>query len=113
MNALLNGFESNEATFKALTKLQPNRAVALGSDGTVFYPLTKNFTGIITSCKDNIASVVMKGYAVASFNSTVPTIGICKLSPTPSGYMEVDETNGKAYTVVGVDISNKTIEIIL
>ena len=113
MNALLNGFESNEATFKALTKLQPGRAVALNTDGTVFYPFTKDFTGIVTSCKDNVASVVMKGYAVASFNSTIPTVGICKLSPVSSGYMEVDETNGKAYTVVGVDISNKTIEFIL
>ncbi len=113
MNALLNGFDTNEATFRTMTKLSPNRAVALSSDGTLFYPLSGKFTGILTSCKDNIGSVVMRGYAVAEFKSTVPSVGICNLAPTPTGYMEVDDTNGKPYTVVGVDLINKTIEFIL
>lgn len=114
MNALLNGFESSEATFKTLSTVAEKRAVALQSSNEVYYPMsTKNFTGIVASYKDGVASVVMKGYAVAEFKDTIPNIGICKLAPTSSGYMEVDETDGKAYTVVGVDLTNKTLEFIL
>ncbi len=114
MNALLNGFESSEATFKALTTVSEKRAVALQPSNDVYYPMgTKDFTGIVASYKDGIASVVMKGYAVAEFKDTVPHIGICKLAPTASGYMEVNDQDGKAYTVVGVDLTNKTLEFIL
>lgn len=114
MNALLNGFESSEATFKAITQLPAGRAVALQSTNEVSFPISStDFTGIIASCRDGVASVVMKGYAVAEFNETIPQVGICKLAPTSNGYMEVNDTDGKPYTVVGVDIKNKTLEFIL
>ena len=114
MNALLNGFESKEATFTTISKIAEKRAVALQPTNDVYYPIgSKDFTGIVASYQDGIASVVMKGYAVAEFKDTVPTVGICKLSPTSLGHMEVDENEGKAYTVVGVDLTNKTLEIIL
>ena len=114
MNALLNGFESSEATFKTTTTVSTKRAVALQPSNDVYYPImSKDFTGIVSSYKDGIASVVMKGYAVAEFKDTLPQIGICKLAPTSSGYMEIDDANGKPYTVVGVDLTNKTIEFIL
>lgn len=114
MKAFLNGFESNEATFKAIAEIPAGRVVALQADKTVSYPTNpKEFTGVIASCKDNVASVVMKGYAVAKFNNTLPHVGICYLAPSTNGYMEVNETDGKPYTVVGVDNSNNTIEFIL
>lgn len=114
MNALLNGFESSEATFRSLAVVETGRAVALQSTNEVYYPMgSKDFTGIVNSYNDGIVSVVMKGYAVARFKDTIPTIGICKLAPSSSGYMEVDEDSGKPYTVVGVDITNKTLEFIL
>lgn len=114
MKTFFNGFESNEATFKAVSDIPAGRAVALQSTNEVYYPVNStDFTGIVNACKDGYASVVMKGYAVAAFKDTLPTVGICKLAPTSSGYMEVDEANGKAYTVVGVDTKEKTIEFIL
>ena len=115
MKALLNGFESNEATFRtAISNIPVGRAVVLQSSNDVYYPVTStDFTGIIASCKDGVASVVMKGYAVAAFKDTLPHIGICKLAPTTEGYMEINESEGKPYTVVGVDAKNKTLEIIL
>lgn len=114
MNALLNGFESSEATFKSIGNIETGRAVALQSTNEVYYPMgSKDFTGIVASYKDGIASVVMKGYAVARFKDTIPTVGICKLAPTSTGYMELDEDTGKPYTVVGVDLTNKTLEFIL
>ena len=114
MNALLNGFESSEATFTTLTNVSERRAVTLQSTNDVYYPIgSKDFTGIVASYKDGIASVVMKGYAVAEFKDTVPHVGICKLSPSALGYMEMDDIEGKPYTVVGVDLTNKTLEFIL
>lgn len=114
MKTFFNGFETNEATFKSNPALNANRAVALTISGKVDYPDEGGeITGILTSYRDGIASVVMKGYAMASFNETVPQVGICKLAPGKKGFMEVDEENGKAYTVLSVDINSKTIEFIL
>ena len=114
MKALLNGFETNEATFRTAADLQSGRAVALQNTGKIYYAEEKGpFTGIITSSRDGVASVVMHGYAVASFKDTIPSVGICKLSVGSTGHLEVDEENGKPYTVVGVDLNAKTVEIIL
>lgn len=114
MNALLNGFETKEATFKTVSALFTNRAVALKSTGEVYYPdRGEPFTGIVSSYRDGVASVVMKGYAVASFKDTLPTIGICRLVTGSMGNLEVDEENGTPYTVVGVDTTDKTFEFIL
>lgn len=114
MNALLNGFETKEATFRTASALFTNRAVALKSTGTVYYPdRGEPFTGIVSTYRDGVASVVMKGYAVASFKDTLPTVGICKLVVGTMGNLEVDEEIGTPYTVVGVDVSSKTFEIIL
>lgn len=114
MNALLNGFETNEATFKTETPVTVGRAVALKSSGSVFYPdAGAPFTGIVSSYRNGVASVVMHGYVVASFKNTIPTVGICKLTTGTSGNLEVDNENGTPYTVVGVDSTKKTMEIIL
>ncbi len=114
MNALLNGFATNEATFRAASALFTNRAVALQSSGEVYYPDRGDpFTGIVASYRDGVASVIMKGYAVASFKDTLPSVGICKLVTGSMGNLEVDEENGTPYTVVGVDLTAKTFEFIL
>ncbi len=114
MNALLNGFETNEATFKTASAIFTNRAVALKNTGEVYYPdRGEPFTGIASAYRDGVASVVMKGYAVASFKDTVPSVGICRLVTGSMGNLEVDEENGTPYTVVGVDVTNKTFEVIL
>ena len=55
----------------------------------------------------------MKGYAVASFKDTIPTVGICKLAVGAMGNLEVNEEIGTPYTVVGVDVIEKTLELIL
>ena len=114
MNVLLNGFETNEATFRTMGTVAPYKAVALQHTGDVYYPdKCKPFTGIVSSYRDGVAAVVMKGYAVASFKETLPSIGICNLVTGSSGNLEVDNTNGKPYTVVGVDVASKTFELIL
>lgn len=114
MKTYYNGFETNEATFKASVDIPAGRAVALGSGGNVYYPTNPPlFTGIVSCCKDGYASVVIRGYVVARYKDTMPIVGICKLAPTADGYMEVNETDGKPYTVVGVNSTKGTIEIIL
>ena len=114
MNALLNGFESKEATYRTMSNVISKRAVELKNSGDVFYPDRGGyFTGIVSNSRDGVASVVMKGYAVASFKDTIPTVGTCKLIPGSMGYLEVDEETGTPYTVVGVDVANKTFELIL
>ena len=114
MKTFLNGFETNEATFLTASVIEPGRAVALKTSGKLGYPAAGgDFTGIATACKNNVISVVVRGYAVASFKNTLPHVGICKLAPGETGYMEVDETNGKAYTVLNVDTGKNTVEFIL
>lgn len=114
MNVLLNGFETNEATFRTMSTILTKRAVALKETGDVYYPDRGGpFTGIASTYRDGIASVVMKGYAVATFKDTVPSVGICKLVTGSMGTLEVDEENGTPYTVVGVDLASKTFELIL
>ncbi len=114
MNALLNGFETSEATFRTMSSVITKRAVELQNSGDVYYPERGgHFTGIVSSYRDGVASVVMKGYAVAAFKDTIPTVGTCKLIPGSMGNLEVDEENGIPYTVVGVDVASKTFELIL
>ncbi len=114
MKTLYNGFDSNEATFIASSAIEPGRAAALKFNGTISYPGSDgNFTGIVTSCKGEVASVAIRGYAVASFRNSLPQVGICKLAPDEEGYMEINETNGKPYTVLSVDTRKKVIEFIL
>lgn len=114
MNVLFNGFDTQEVTFKASSAILPKRAVALQSSGDIYYANAgEAFTGIVSTCRNGLASVIMRGYAEASYKNTAPTIGICKLSVGTMGQFEVDDTNGKPYTVVGVDTASKTFEFIL
>ena len=114
MNVLLNGFETKEATFRTSATVLAKKAVALNATGEVYYPSKGTpFTGIVASYRDGVASVIMSGYAVATFKDTIPSVGICKLSTGTAGNLEVDETNGTPYTVVGVNLTDKTIEFIL
>lgn len=114
MNVLFNGFDSQEATFKASSTVLTKRAVALQSTGDVAYAEPGGaFTGIVTGYRNGLASVVMRGWAEVNYRNTAPSVGICKLSVSSMGQLEIDEANGKPYTVVGVDTASKTIEIIL
>ncbi len=114
MKAYYNGFDTQEATFKTMSALTPKRAVSLQSSGELYYAdAGAPFTGVVSSYRDGVASVVMRGYAVASFKDTPPSVGICKLSVSASGQFVVDETNGTAYTVLGVDNTAKTFEFFI
>lgn len=114
MNVLFNGFGTQEATFKTSSALLTKRIVSLQSSGEIDYADTGSaFTGVLTSYRNGLATVVMRGYVEANYKNTAPSVGICKLSVGSMGQFEVDEANGTPYTVVGVDTSKKTIEIIL
>lgn len=114
MNTYYNGFDSQVITFKTMADVSPKKAVALNSNGEVYYPDEKKpFTGIVSAYRNGIASVIVRGYAEVTFKNTIPSVGICKLSVGTSGNFEVDEANGTPYTVLGVDLTAKTIEIIL
>ena len=114
MNTYFNGFDTQEVTFKTMSDVLPKRAVALQSTGDIYYPDEgKPFTGIVSDCRNGIASVTVRGYAQANFKNTVPRVGICKLAVGTSGNLEVDDTNGTPYTVLSVDIPAKTFEFIL
>lgn len=114
MKTFLTGFDTKEATFEVLAKVSPLRAVAYTDSGEVYYPEKDGpFTGIVVACRDNLASVVLSGYAVAEYDATIPRMGICNLAPGEEGYLEVNDTNGKPYTVLSVDHVNKTFEFLL
>ena len=112
MNVLFNGFDTQEVTMKTSSAVLPKRAVALQSTGELYYAATGgSFTGIVSDYRNGLASVIMRGHAVASYKNTAPTVGICKLSIGSMGQFEVDEANGKPYTVFSVDTATKTIEL--
>ena len=114
MKIYYNGFDSQEVTFKTASAVLPKKAVSLQSTGEIYYAdAGGHFTGIVTSYDNGIASVVTRGYAVATFKNDPPTVGICKLTVGTMGNFEVNEETGKPYTVLGVDISSKTFEFIL
>lgn len=114
MNVYYNGFDTQEVTFKAMSNVAKKRAVALQNTGKVYYPTAGTpFTGIVSDYRNGIASVIVRGYAEASFRNTIPKVGICKLSVDENGYLELDEANGKPYTVLSVDTATKTLALIL
>ena len=114
MTTYFNGFDTQEVTFKAMTNVAEKRVVALQNSGNVYYPEAgAPFTGIVSAYRNGLASVIVRGYAEASFKNTIPKVGICKLAPGATGYLEVDETNGTPYTVVSVDTASKTLALIL
>ncbi len=114
MKTYFNGFDTQEVTFKTMSSVSAKRAVALQSTGDVYYPEADTpFTGIVSAYRNGIASVIVHGYAEASFKNTIPSVGICKLAVGATGYLEVDEENGKPYTVLSVDTATKTLALIL
>ncbi len=114
MKTYYNGFDTQEITFEAMSAVTAKRAVALQNTGNVYYPEQgAPFTGIVSVYRNGIASVIVRGYAEASFKNTIPKVGICKLSVGTTGYLEVDEENGKPYTVLSVDTATKTLALIL
>ncbi len=114
MKVFYNGFGTQEATFKTTSPVLPKRAVALQNTGDInFADEGTAFTGIVSSYKNNVASVIMRGFAEANYKGTAPNIGICKLSLTTMGQFEVDEENGKPYTILGVDTTSNTFEFFI
>ena len=114
MTTFFNGFDTQELTFKTMSAILPKKAVTLQSSGDIYYADTGSaFTGIVSTYRNGIASVVIRGYAEVGFKNTLPTVGICKLSVGSMGSLEVDEENGKPYTVLSVDVATKTMAIIL
>ena len=114
MKVFYNGFGTQEATFKTASPVLPKRAVSLQSTGYVdFADEGTAFTGVVASYKNNVAAVLMRGFAEANYKGTAPTVGICKLSVTAMGQFTVDEENGKPYTVLGVDTTSNTFEFFI
>lgn len=114
MKTFFNGFDIQQATFQASADLIPGRAVAYTETSEVNYPdAGEPFTGIVTACRDKVASVTLRGYAVGRYGNSMPSIGITKLKTGEDGVFEVDEVNGKPYTILAVHVSSKTFEFIL
>lgn len=114
MNTYFNGFDTQEVTFKVMGSVLPKKAVALQHSGEIYYPeIGGDFTGVVSSTRSGIASVIIHGHAEGTFKNTIPTIGICKLSVGNLGAFEVDEENGKPYTVLSVNLNSKTFEFLL
>lgn len=114
MKTFFNGFDNQQATFAARYSLTPGRAVAYTETTEVAYPRAgEPFTGIVTACRDNVASVTLRGYAVGHYGNSLPSVGITKLTTGEDGVFEVDEVNGKPYTILDIHPTSKTFEFIL
>lgn len=114
MNTYFNGFDTQEVTFKTMSPVLAKKAVALKESGEIYYPeIGGPFTGVVSVSRNGIASVIIRGHAEGTFKNTVPSVGICKLSVGNLGAFEVDEENGKPYTVLSVNLASKTFEFIL
>ncbi len=112
-NPVLNGFNTQELTLTASDDIAVGMAVTIGAYSTALIPASGSlFCGICSDVRGGYASVIMTGYAKVKYSGSTPSLGYNKLAGDGSGKVKVDE-NGLHVLVTSVNLSTKTLEIIL
>lgn len=113
MNSNFTGFNTKEVTLAVSGNVTEGTPVKLSTNGDAA-PCTpeEKFCGICSAVREGYASVIMTGYAVASYSGTTPAVGFNKLAANGNGGVAVNE-NGREYLVVGVDSAEETIEFLI
>ena len=70
------------------------------------------FFGFPTNYSNGLQGVQIKGYVEATYTGTAPGVGYALLVSNGSG-VKVDTTNGKAFLVVNVNTTAKTVGFFL
>lgn len=113
MNSNFTGFNTKEVTLAVSGNLTAGAPVKLTADGGCApCASAEKFCGICSAVREGYATVVMTGYACASYSGTAPAVGYNKLAADSNGSVSVNE-NGKEYLVVSVDTTEKLIEILI
>ena len=114
MSIKFNGLMNEVATFKAASQITAGTPVIVSANDTVSASSTGGaFCGVAVNYNKGLQGVQLHGYVLLSYTSTAPTVGYSLLVANGSGGVKVDATNGKAYLVVNVDTTAKTVGIIL
>lgn len=113
MNSNFTGFNTKEVTLAVSGNVTAGAPVKLTAGGDAApCASAEKFCGICSAVREGYASVIMTGYAVASYSGTAPSVGFNKLAANGNGSVTVNE-NGKEYLVVSVDTTEKIIEILI
>lgn len=114
MNTAFIGFNTKDVTLTTSSSLTIGQPVVIYSNNSVTKATTDaKFCGFVSAIDGKNVSVTVTGYVKVRYTGTAPTHGYCNLSSNGSTGVKIDDTNGRAYLVVGVDTTNKTVEIIL
>lgn len=113
-NPIIDGFETKEVTLRISDGVAVGKAVGLTNNCTALRPAAgAHFCGVCNEVRGKYASVVMRGHAKTMFTGTAPIVGYNKLAADGTGYVKVDDTNGRLILVTAVDAENNTIEFLL
>lgn len=113
MNSNFTGFNTKEVTLAVSGNVTEGAPVKLTADGGCApCASAEKFCGICSAVREGYASVVITGYAAASYSGAAPSVGFSKLAANGNGGVSVNE-NGREYLVVGVDTTENTIEILI
>lgn len=113
MEKCFTGFNTKEVTLFCNTATDVGAVVKLYEAGMVTNAgADEKFCGVCTAIRNTYASVVMAGYATATYSGTAPTVGYCMLASDGDGGVKISDS-GREYLVVGVDTANSTIEFII
>lgn len=114
MSIKFNGLMNEVATFKVASKITAGTPVNVSANDTVAASASgAAFCGVAANYNNGLQGVQLRGYALLSYTSTAPTVGYSLLVANGAGGVKVDATNGKAYLVVNVDTTAKTVGVIL
>ncbi len=114
MNTAFIGLNTKDVTLTSSGTLTVGQPVTINSNSSVTKaPIDTKFCGFVSAIDGKNTSVTVAGYVKVRYTGTAPTHGYCNLSSNGSTGVKIDDTNGRLLLVVGVDTTNKTIEILL
>ena len=114
MNTAFIGFNTKDVTLSASSSLTVGQPVVIYSNNSVVKAAADTkFCGFVSAVNGQKVSVTVAGYVKVRYTGTEPSHGYCNLSSNGSTGVKIDDTNGRSLLVVGVDTTNKTVEIIL
>lgn len=114
MNTAFIGFNTKDVTLTSTGSVSVGQPVTIYSNSSVAKAAADTkFCGFVSEVNGKNVSVTVAGYAKVRYTGTAPTHGYCNLSSNGTTGVKIDDTNGRPILVVGVDTTNKLVEIIL
>jgi hypothetical protein len=116
MSISYEGIGQWAATFEAAAGVAAGKVVKVSANGKVAACAAgEDFCGVALSLSrgGDACAVQLGGMAVVSYSGTMPGVGFKTLAADGSGGVKTVTTGGRSFLVASVDLSTRTVSIVL